>query len=233
MVKSSFPFLNNRLLFNDSRHEYLYNKQKLDSVTKWLSSFDEPFNPYEISEKVSKNKNSEYFGMNPADIRKLWTSTASRGSKKHNKIEKWLNGETASCDEAEFLTQLGITPQTAWPEIPLVSEKLLLAGTADIISFDGTKYIIWDIKTSKKIDNSKVDKFTKQILTYCIMLKHMAGVDVVPGGVISIQPDSNLSTGITHTFNKPILIDINEESVDDLKYMIAKRKRDVKTLIIN
>lgn len=226
MIKSTFPYLNKTLTFNAKKHEYIYEGVKLESVTGFLKQFEEPFNPYTISERVSRNPNSEYYNMDPAEIRKLWTKTASRGTKKHNKIEDWLNFKTKTCDEAEFLTKLGITPESSWSEIPLVSSPLLLAGTADIITQDTDKtLIVWDIKTAKKVDDDKIKKFSLQVMIYCLMLKHMTDgkIKIKPGGIISIKPLSNISEGINHNFNPPSFIPIDESTFGKFKNIMRDR----------
>jgi hypothetical protein len=229
MHKSKFPFLNNKLFFNEKKHEYLYKQQKLDSVTTWLSSFEEPFNPYKISEEVSRNPNSEYYGLEPDKIRKLWQSTALRGSQKHSTIEDWLTEKQDNCLESDFLINLGINPKNSWSEVPLISTKLMLAGTADIITFENEIFYIWDIKTAKKIDDNKIKKFSLQILTYCILLRHMTDgkIKIAPGGIISIKPADNLSDGLTNNFESPQFININKNISQQLKLMLKSRKREV------
>jgi len=230
MKKTDFPYLNKSLQFDKKKHEYTLNGIKLISVTSWLKQFEEPFDPYEISEKISKNPNSEYYGMDPAIIRSLWIKTANRGSKKHKTIEKWLTGETSSCDEAEFLIQYNITPQNAYSEIPLISKKLMLAGTADIITVENGQYFIWDIKTAKKVNEDKRRKFSLQILTYCVLLYQMAdrAIKVSPGGIILIEPKSNLSKDVSNAFKNAEFIEIDKNVKDELKYMIKIRKKELK-----
>lgn len=231
MLKSSFPYLDDGLVFNEKLHTYHHHGIKLISVTGWLGSKKEKFDPYKISSQVSKNPNSEYYQMEPEVIRKLWQQTGVRGTHRHNHVEKWLTGETETCDESKFLIKLGITPETAWSEIPLVSRKLMLAGTADIITEGEDGLTIWDIKTCKKVDTAKIESFTYQILTYATMLSHMTRgkIPIHAGGVISITPVANISEGVNADFNKPTFIPI-EEIPEKFTQMIKDRKLECKLL---
>ena len=229
MIKSSFPFLNSNLNFDAKKHKYTCKGIEYLSVTKWLSQFDKPFNPYKISEQVSKNPNSEYYRMKPEDIRSLWIKTGSRGTKHHNQIENWIVGKTDTCKEKDFLEDLGITPSNTWSEVPLISNKLQLAGTADLITQTDEGLVVWDIKTSKKVDSKKILKFTLQICTYGYMISEMANkeVEVFAGGIILISPKGNISEGVEEIFNEPELIKV-DYIPDGFKEMIGNRKYQIK-----
>lgn len=227
MIKKDFPFLQKILDFDVLNHEYILNGEKVISVTRWLESFNtKPFDSHKISEEVSKNRFSEYYGMNPEKIRLLWSQTAQRGSEKHNSIEEWLLGKSKYCEEKEFLTSLNITPKNSWSEIPLGSEKLKIAGTADIIQkVSDNWYRIWDIKTFTKISDNKIDKASLQILLYCILLYQISNktIKVTPGGIILIQPKNKISNGAENIFNKPELLKINLSMQKKLNTMIKQR----------
>jgi len=230
MLKSTFPFISKDLTFDESYHVYKHKGVKFLNVTTWLSKMDTPFDAYEVSEKVSKMPDSEYYGMNPAEIRQLWKDTAMRGNKKHKSIERWLKEESANCDEMIFLHDLGINPKTSWSEIPLMSESLQLAGTADIITIKDNEYFFWDIKTCKKVDDAKLKKFSMQIMTYCVLLWEMTkgSISINPGGIILIEPKDDLSKGITSDFNPPVLLNIDHSVNDILINAIKKRRKYIK-----
>ena len=112
MTRETFPFHLKNLDFHEPSHRYTYYDGtlpiKVMSVTQWLSTFQPKFDPYKISETVSRNKNSEYYGMDPAEIRKKWSDTAIRGSSKHNAVENYLLGITKTCPEQKLLNSLNI-----------------------------------------------------------------------------------------------------------------------------
>lgn len=232
MKKETFPYINNNLTFDEELHEYYLNGKDVIGVTTWLSSFDKEFNSYEIAKKVSKIPTSEYYGLDPKDIVILWESTGTRGKTKHDSIEKWLTGETESCLESKFFENLGINPENTWSEIKLCSEKLLIAGTADIITkIDENVYKIFDIKTSAKLGKEKLEKFNKQILTYGLLLKHMTtdNIKIIPGGIISIAPVNLISEGVNDNdvFKKPVYIEPNLSVLPKFKEMVNHRKKQI------
>ena len=231
MQKQTFPFLNNKLFFSKKDHIYRYENKKIMSVTHWVSSMFEPFNPYKVSKEVSENPNSQYYGMDPAEIRILWSKTAGRGIKKHDSIEKWLNEIIDTCDESDFLINLGITPKTSWSEIPLFSKKLMLSGTSDIITQNSENdFTIWDIKTSEKIGDEKLQYYSIQMLVYCLLLLHMTNkkCKISPGGIILISPQNKISEGVENKFKQPQLIEIDKSVTYKLKKHLKERKIELK-----
>lgn len=226
MLLDTFPFLNKQLEFKSARHQYFLDGEPFDSVTRWISQYEPPFNPYLVSKQVSENPNSKYFGMDPAEIRKLWTKTGSRGTNKHSSIEKWITGKKDTCDEKDFLQKLNINEKTAWSEVPLVSVKYHLAGTADIITQIKDELIVWDIKTSLNMDQKKVDSYSLQILIYCSLLFEMSDKTkkITPGGIILIKPSSHISEGVEAKFEKPELVNINFDMTEVLKKRFKERK---------
>lgn len=238
MKRETFNYNVKNLQFEESTHTYTYKDKKVISVTQFLSQFQPKFNPYKISEQVSKNPNSEYYGLDPDVIRKIWANTGPRGTIKHNEIENYLLGNKSECKESEFLSNINITPGNSWPEIKLFSSKLMIAGTADIISYQNNQYVIYDIKTSKKVDNEKLKKFTEQVHLYCVMLKHMINnpeIEVAPGGIILISPIINLSKSLEEDevkFKDPEFIPITNVISSKLQENIKYRKYEVKNNIL-
>jgi hypothetical protein len=157
-------------------------KLKYFSVTKWLSEDEEPFDAMAIASKVCTYKGSEYFGMDPNTIVKLWDLTGKRGSDKHQEIENWLRGVNPTCEFKKEFEQLGITPDTSWSEIKLYSDWLCLSGIIDIIQGGNKSYIVHDIKTFKKMTE---DKLIKTIVDFI-------------GLVFIIMPFSTYPCGIKH-----------------------------------
>ena len=180
----------------------------------------------------SKKPSSEYFGMKPNDIIKLWSKTGSRGTTKHNEIEKWISGQVDKCSISKWLTrECNITPQNTFTEILLCSAILEIAGTADLITVDGDDFIVNDIKTSKKMDSKKLAHYSKQILVYSFILREMISdksKNVIPGQIILIEPSGNISEGVEHEFEKPVCMDIDLSVIPEVKKKLQERKKWVK-----
>ena len=65
------------IVFNAEDHSY----KSIDeiginwiSVTSLVSNFKKPFDSKSVSQKVSKNKKSKWFGLTPERIQELWES---------------------------------------------------------------------------------------------------------------------------------------------------------------
>lgn len=229
MIKDTFPYSSSNLKFNKKGHIYTYNDTRMLSVTSWLAQYKEPFNSIRISEEVSKNPRSQYYGIEPKEIRKLWQKTSVRGTKKHSEIEKWLIGESEKCP-ITLLNKLNILPNNSWSEIAVFSSRFCLAGTIDIISVFDNEYRIWDIKTVTRLDKDKIEEYSLQILTYCILLKEMIGntdVKILPGGIIHIPPADWIGANEWTEFKEPKLIDVSVDVNLKLKNMLKQRLKDV------
>ena len=200
-------------------------------VTSWLNKFEEEFIPLEVATKVSKNPRSEYYELDPQKIVKMWELTGKRGTKKHQEIEKWLKKETETCEFANDLYQkLDIHPDNSWAEIKVHSDNLQLSGIIDIIQGENNTYYVHDIKTFKKVTQDKIDKTTKQILIYCVMLDEVINdknIKIRPGKIINLQPVANISEKINLKFKKPEIIDINRYLFPQLSEMIDERFNEI------
>ena len=68
------------IYFNAKDHSYksLEAEEKIDwiSVTTLVSHFKKPFDAKKIAEKVSKNKRSKWFGIEPKRIQEIWEAEA-------------------------------------------------------------------------------------------------------------------------------------------------------------
>lgn len=198
-------------------------------VTTWLNSYEKPFNAPKIAEQVSNNPNSEYYGMEIKDILSAWQNTSTRGTKKHKTIEDWIHGLSEinpTCEKIQ--NELGITPQNTYSEIQIWSNRLFISGTPDIIQkVDDTKYIVHDIKTFTKVNTDKIIKTTKQIMTYCLLLKHSRpDLTFKPGKIILIRPKSKISENVTDDeFYDVEFLDLILDDYVTVQFMEMVKKR--------
>lgn len=201
---------------------------KYSRVTEFLSSFEPPFDAKEVAEKVSNYENSEYYGHSVESILEMWRLTGIRGDQKHKQIENWLRSEGPETSECTIIKNtLGINPENTYAEIKLYANRFSLTGTPDIVQqIDPNTFIVHDIKTFKKVSDDKIDKASKQILTYCAMLKEIISnpdIKVKAGKIIIIQPSNNISDNTSFEFEDPIFLDINKYVLGDLKFMLKTR----------
>jgi hypothetical protein len=141
--------LDGRVVFIDKGHKYtlLDNpKLKIVSVTTQLKNYHEPFDSERISKESSEKVGSPYFGMDPADIREMWSKKANKASSEgtllHSYGEDILNGREAIMPKLpkakwvskaidDILNKFNYT--LAKTELLVYSEILQLAGQSDMI----------------------------------------------------------------------------------------------------
>jgi len=83
------------VIFQAQNHKYqsLDPNDRIDwiSVTKFVGMFKQPFDPVAASKKASKNKNSKWYGIDPEEIQRIWSSETDRavdaGSLYHDQRE--------------------------------------------------------------------------------------------------------------------------------------------------
>lgn len=83
------------IIFNAADHSYksLSSEDNINwiSVTTLISHFKKPFDAKKVSEKVTKNKRSKWFGLDPKVIQEIWDNESTRavtlGTYYHNQRE--------------------------------------------------------------------------------------------------------------------------------------------------
>lgn len=70
------------VIFQAQNHKYqsLDPNERIDwiSVTKFVGMFKQPFDPVAAAKKASKNKNSKWYGIDPEEIQRIWSSETDR-----------------------------------------------------------------------------------------------------------------------------------------------------------
>jgi len=145
-------------------------------------------------EKISNENNTGI--VESKIIAKYISKTAmSNGSNVHEIIEHYLNNKNQSI-KLPLLVQAhlqNLKPllhninNISCTEIPLYSNGMKLAGTADCVAeYDGVPSII-DFKTSnKKKDESYIENYFLQATAYCMMWKELTS-QIIPQIVILIS----------------------------------------------
>jgi hypothetical protein len=165
------------IVFNADDHSYKSiddENIKWISVTTLVSHFKKPFDAKKIAAKVTKNKNSKWFGIDPVAIQKIWDSEADRsivlGSWYHNQREADLcsfasierEGVTVPIFKPyEEANGLKIAPSQklepgVYPEHMVYLRSAGVCGQSDLVEVVNGKVHITDYKTNKEI---KVEGF--------------------------------------------------------------------------
>jgi hypothetical protein len=162
------------IVFNAADHSYksLSSEENISwtSVTSVVSAFKKPFDAKKTAEKVSKNKKSKWFGIDPVLIQQIWTNEADRsttlGTWYHNQREDDLC--SLASIEREGVTVpvfkpsgenngIRVAPNQklepgVYPEHMVYLKSAGLCGQSDLVEVVNGKVNITDYKTNKKID---------------------------------------------------------------------------------
>ena len=184
--------IDGKVVFYEEGHKYKMLEDddfEFNSVTTLIKQYYEEFDSVKFSELVSKKETSPYFGLDPAEIRKMWEKKAEKAAKEgtilHAYGEDLLNGKDV---KPPVLTKARWVPKAikdiyetlnyklAKTELLVYSELLHLAGQSDIIlkkkwgEDEDYSYAIYDWKfLSKEIERkSYYNPYTK---TYKKMMK--------------------------------------------------------------
>jgi ATP-dependent exoDNAse (exonuclease V) beta subunit len=159
------------IVFNAEDHSY----KSIDeiginwiSVTSLVSNFKKPFDSKSVSQKVSKNKKSKWFGLTPERIQELWESEANRatslGTFYHNQRESdicslaSIQKEGTPIPVYKPIEEGGLKKAPAqrltdgiYPEHMVYLKSAGICGQSDLVEVINGKVNIIDYKTNKEI----------------------------------------------------------------------------------
>ena len=158
--------------FNDADHSYKsIDGENIDwvSVTTLISNFKKPFDAKSVAAKVSKNKKSKWFGIDPEAILKIWDDESQRamslGTFYHNQREADLC--SLASIEKDGVTVPVFAPNVqpngikfapvqklesgVYPEHMVYLKSAGICGQSDLVEVVNGKIYIIDYKTNKEI----------------------------------------------------------------------------------
>jgi hypothetical protein len=160
------------IVFNSDDHSYKsLDDSNIDwiSVTTLVSHFKKPFDAKKIAEKVSKKKNSKWYGIEPKIIQQIWTGEADRsttlGTWYHNQREADLcslasierEGVTVPVFKpTELNNGIKLAPSQklesgVYPEHMVYLKSAGICGQSDLVEVVNGHVNIIDYKTNKEI----------------------------------------------------------------------------------
>jgi hypothetical protein len=160
------------IIFNDVDHSYKsIDGDNIDwvSVTTLISNFKKPFDAKAIAAKVTKNKRSKWFGIEPETILKIWDDESQRamslGTFYHNQREADLC--SLASIEKDGVTIPIFIPHVepngvkvassqkldsgVYPEHMVYLKSAGICGQSDLVEIVNGKIYIIDYKTNKEI----------------------------------------------------------------------------------
>ena len=161
------------IIFNAEDHSYksLSSEDNINwiSVTTLISHFKKPFDAKKVAEKVSKNKRSKWYGIDPKVIQEIWDNESTRavtlGTYYHNQREADLC--SLASIEREGITVPVFPPSGevngvrvapnqkleagVYPEHMVFLKSAGICGQSDLVEVVNGKVNIIDYKTNKEI----------------------------------------------------------------------------------
>jgi len=235
------------IIFNAEEHSYKSidtdENIKWISVTTLISKFKKPFDAVKVAKKVSKKKNSKWFGMTPAKIQEIWNNESLRamslGTFYHNQREADIC--SLSSMEREGFNIPVFVPQESkdgvktaphqkldpgvYPEHMVYLKSAGICGQADLVEvLDGRVNII-DYKTNKEIKTESFRNWEGKSERLDTPLTHMDDCNFSHYSLqlsiymyIIIKHNPKLKPGNIHIHH----VRFEEESKDEHGYPITK-----------
>lgn len=191
------------ITFDPIKHKYFdHSGIEYISVTTLIGR-KFPFDSHEIATKVSQIKSSKYYGKDIEDIKNEWKASAEIGHDIHEAIENYINEKVLPTDKKTLrcVEQFGKLKFKG----ELKSEMLIwhsdykIAGTMDLLELGDINWI-FDLKTSKKMDEDRLLKYSIQLELYKKLIKHSHNIDAQIGGIIWFDPRENNKLKIFKTY---------------------------------
>ncbi len=213
------------LKFNEEKHIYNHKERQLCSVSSAIKRYVEPFDAEKIAGFVAKKR-----GISKQAVLQEWDdkkkAACNKGHRVHSFGENYCKGDVPTDGYEKAIVKFWDSiPEHIYPflfELKMFSDKLGIAGTADIILYNTKtgKFIIADYKTNidlfknyrgKKLlkpFNGLLDNpFNKyQIqLSYYQYLFEQCGFEVEDRKIIWLKPDGTYKSYKTENLIKTIL----------------------------
>lgn len=242
------------LIFTPEFHKYeSIGGEDIDwvGVTSFVSFFKQPFDPITQSIKSSKNKKSQWFGVPPEDIRKIWRGEGDRSID----LGHWYHNQRES-DITEFSTieRNGITlpiirpiikdgikyapvqelSNGVYPEHLVYLKSIGLCGQSDRVEIINGIVSISDYKTNKEIKFNGYTNWEGSTQMLTEPLSHLEDCHIVHYGLqLSLYLYIILKHNPTFTPGSLTIdhIIFEEEGKDKYGYPIYKKDSNGNTIL--
>lgn len=219
--------LNKHIRFDKESHTYYYKGEPFQGVTKWISSYGEPFDKKRMAKVMAWKE-----GKTEDEILQLWQDLNEYGNEVHDIIEYYINdGVEADRVELEIFKEcckeINITPIAG--EFVIYDKSIKRASPVDILAERDGKIVVVDLKTMFKplrylsyksrsmvhplqdLPDSAYYKYSLQTSIYQKWLSEIYGADVdetayifhIHQDVYEIIPTLNLIDKVNLMYNDP------------------------------
>lgn len=217
--------MNSVITFEPVEHKYTnQHGDEYISVTTLIGK-EMPFDSKAIAEKVSKIGSSRYHNMTTERILELWDASAEHGTVVHDMVEQYIKDDIVPSDPSlvpllDQFKKLNFRGELL-SEVLLWSDEHRIAGLADILEVFDDHIYLWDIKTSNRIGDDKMMKFSLQLGLYKNLIERQFNKPVIIGGVLwysdFVLKRSKTKLKVFRTLEC-------SDSVDDI---LQKRKKEI------
>jgi len=235
------------IIFNAEDHSYksIDSDENINwiSVTTLISKFKNPFNAEKVAKKVSKKKNSKWYGIEPKKIQEIWNNESIRamtlGTFYHDQREQDICG--LSSIEREGFTipvfapkgeedGIKIAPHQkldpgVYPEHMVYLKSAAICGQADLVEIVDGKVNIIDYKTNKEIKTKSFKNWEGKSERMSAPLSHLDDCNFNHYALqlsiymyIIIKHNPKLKPGKIHIHH----VKFEEEGKDEYGYPITK-----------
>ena len=235
------------IIFNAEDHSYksIDSDENINwiSVTTLISKFKNPFNAEKVANKVSKKKNSKWYGIEPKKIQEIWNNESIRamtlGTFYHDQREQDIC--SLSSIEREGFTIPVFTPKGeedgikiapyqkldpgVYPEHMVYLKSAGICGQADLVEIVDGKVNIIDYKTNKEIKTKSFKNWEGKSERMSTPLSHLDDCNFNHYALqlsiymyIIIKHNPKLKPGKIHIHH----VKFEEEGKDDYGYPITK-----------
>jgi hypothetical protein len=165
----------NQIIFNQDHHSYTYQGQRLQGVTRAVSSLKPPFNQDSVAAKVAKDRTTPEKVWTPEMVKAEWDAkrkaSMDRGSRVHEAIALHLKGDFAQVDDPYLAHNADLPEMRVFKALWVVmgqdnlvhntewvigDSELGIAGTCDAVMLNrpANTYHLFDWKTGSKFETA-------------------------------------------------------------------------------
>jgi len=179
------------ITFEPKAHQYFnQNGEEYISVTTLLGR-EFPFDTKRVANKVRKIPSSKYHGMSEERILRLWEDSSEHGNVVHEAVEEYIKEDIIPSDPSlvpliDQFKKLNFDGDLL-SEVLVWDEDYRLAGTADILEIFDDHIYLFDIKTSNRITDNKLMKFSLQLELYRRMIEKRFGKEARLGAILYFE----------------------------------------------
>jgi len=143
--------------FTEKDHKYVDDAGvQYTSITTLLGEYKEKFNEIRASESCVLREDGKWYGMVPAEVRKIWQDERDRSTTLGTWYHKLREDELVEGIQCPIVDGVKMSlPQELqngiYPEFIVYHPEYKIAGQIDYLEVRGNKIIIRDYKTSKEI----------------------------------------------------------------------------------